>query len=491
MNNTMFTTGPAQPLERNFDISDYVNLDFDFDAPHESVNASSDTLLAEPLQSIGIFDPYLGYPNAFDTDYAGIRAPLSDDDSLDDNFYANQTSPEDLAKADTLQTTLGNYASLHEFAISQPMTFAQGCNSAVFEIPYLPSKMYQFPRDVSNDRSLPTPSQVMQEPSVWLPVSSQLQQHLNKVYASEIIRQLDTANPAPVLYFPAEEPYACSTSSIQSLPDNIPRPDPEITSISPSVLMRESNTLPSQHPVQIGMHNSVSPISDHTMLDLDDSGSSLIRTRAIDTSHSDNEPGTKRIKIAQAERLIGVAREMDSDRDDEPLITKKKIAKRQPLSLTREDDDSDCESENEPESESDNGRDTRSCDSGNSNFSSAPPSPILPSASVTGAGAPARPMFEQPPRQGSTWRYERAQEVRLREQRRKKWLQRRMEAFEVEGKAPNPKMQKLLKEIEDSEGFAEARDYGLEGRADGEEGLGSVGRRPVRKGARKSYVGQE
>lgn len=490
MNSTMFTTGPAQAHETKFNISDYVNFDFDFEAPHEDVDAPLDIFLAEPLQSTGTLDPRVGYPDAVDADYAGIPRLPSDDGYLANNIHATQAVLESLTKTDALQSTFDIQPSLDEFAIFAPTTVAPGGNSAVFEIPHFSSMSDQLPRHMSNNPSLPHHSQIMREPSIWLPVSSQLQQHLNTVYASELTRQLDTVNLAPVLYFPAEQAYPCLPSSVQSMRDDMPRPELVTTSIDPSVLMHERTALPSQGPVQNGMQSPISPVTDQTMPDLEYPGSILMRTRTLDTNDHDNEPAPKRVKLAQAQGVVNSAREVDSDSDDEAIITRKKIAQQHSLLLTTEDDNSDCESEIEPESESENNRHHRSGESGNSSSSSNLSSPILPYTPVMRAGKLAHPTFKQLPRQGSNWRYERAQEVRLREQRRKEWQQRRTRALGAQGKAPDRKMQKLLKEIEDSEGFAEAQDHGVEGGVDSEKDRGSVGSRPVRKGTRKSYFGQ-
>lgn len=220
-----------------------------------------------------------------------------------------------------------------------------------------------------------------------------------------------------------------------------------------------------------------------------------MRTRALDTSEHDTEPTPKRAKIAQVDELLNFAMDVDSDSDDEPIITEKKIAEQNLLPVTADSDNSDCESDPEPEtkSECENNCDQRSGDGGNSISSSTPSSPILPSTPVMRTGIPAHLGSTQLPRQGSNWRYERAQEIRLRELRRREWHKRRTTALDAKGKVPSRKMQKLLKDIEDSEEFAEPQDYGIEGRVEveGEEDRRSVRRRPVRKGARKSYVGQE
>ena len=493
MNSTIDTTGPAQTYETTFNISDYVNFDFDFDAPHESFHAPSDICVAHPSQSMVIHDPYVDFIDAADTEFANTFQPPSDCNVLG-NVNATQAASEGLFTGDAIQTALETDASHDDFSVLESTAFAQTIGSGARETISFPSKSIFPLEDVIADILVPSPSQIMQDPSIWLPVSPQLQQHLNIVYASDLVQQLNVPNPAPVLFFPAVEPFGPPTSSIQSPPNDVhtryippstPLPEIEITSISPTLLMHESPTL-----LQDFYYNCI-PSQPTRTSDNDNVEDSASEKRTLDTNETDPEPASKRTKTAQAESLPTLARDDDTDDDDEPEIISRRTTRQIPLPITAKKDDFVGESNAESESDFEDNRDDRFCDSASSGSLSAPSSPPLPPTPVVRAGIPAHPRTKQAPTHGPNWRYEKAQEVRLREQRRKEWKQKRTNPLGVRGKAPSRKMQKLLEEIEDSEGFAEAHGYRVEEGVGSEENRGSVCRRPVRKGARKSYVGQE
>lgn len=176
------------------------------------------------------------------------------------------------------------------------------------------------------------------------------------------------------------------------------------------------------------------------------------------------------------------AKNDDSDDDDEPILTRKRTTKRNRLPIISKDVESDEESADESE-------DCPDDDSSHSHSSS-----ILSATTatpVTQNGPSTLPTSQNIAKKGPTWRYEQAKEARLREQRRKEWNVRRANLSAGKGKAPNRKMKKLLAELEDSEEFAEAQGYKVEGSMDDDSDGDFVPKRPVRKGARKNYAGQE
>ena len=83
------------------------------------------------------------------------------------------------------------------------------------------------------------------------------------------------------------------------------------------------------------------------------------------------------------------------------------------------------------------------------------------------------------PSDSFNWRYEQQAQSSRRDQQVKLWRRRNEK---VKAKATNRRVQKLLEEIADTKEFAEVQGYEV-----GE----SMRERPVRNGARKSYVGQE
>lgn len=500
MNSTVSPNGPAQASETPFNISDYVNFDFDFETPHENTDAPSNTSVAQPFQSKAMLDPYVGFVDAVDTDFASTFQLLADGNTLGNSVNATRPTSEDLAMNDAFQTAIETGTSLDDFTVFEPTIFAQDIEPAALETRHPPSKLVRLPAHVSANPQLPTSSPILKQPSIWVPVSPQLQQHLNTMYASEIVQQRETSSPAPVLYFPAEEPCAYSTYSIQSLPNKVhtqyeiqqtPEPEREATPISPSLMMRESTAPSSQDPFPSGMHSPNPPTTECDAPHAKDPIPTLIKKHTLDASEPDSESSQKRTKIAQAGTLATVAMDGDSDNYDEPVITRKNIARQNPLPIAAEDDDSDGESEDDSENESENDYNDRSCNTNTSGSSAAPSSQLPSPIPVIQKGPSADSPAYQTPRKRPNWRYEQAQEVCLREQRRREWNLRRADTLSANVKAPNRKLQKLLKEIEDSEEFAEAQGFKVGEKMESDKDQGAVRRRPVRRGARKSYVGQE
>ena len=499
MNNTISTTCPAQAFETTFNISDYVNFNFVFETPHESVDTPSDISVVHPFQSMTVHDPLVGFVDAADTEFAGTFQLPGDCNVLGNSVNATQAAPEDIAMTDAIQTAFETDASCDDFNVFKSTAFAQSFDSGALETTSFPSNLISPFKHVLADHIVPDPSQIMHDPSIWLPVPPQVQQHLNTVYASELVQQLNVPNPAQVLFFPAKEPLGLSTSSNQSPsndvhagdePSQTARPELQTTLISPSLLMHESPTLP-QDLFSNGMHSPFTQTIDEDVLDIENLASALPQKRTVDTNEHDPEPALKRIRTAQAGNLPPVAKDDDTDDDDEPVITRGRTTRQISLPIAAKDDDSVGESKAGSEGESENNRDDRSCESDNSGSLSAPSSLPLPPTSIMRTGPSIHPRIKHATIHGPNWRYEQAQEVRLREQRRKEWNQKRTNPLGAKGKAPSRKMQKLLKEIEDSEGFAEAQGNTAEEGVESDEDRGPLRRRPVRKEAKKSYVGQE
>lgn len=499
MNNTISTTGPTHAFETTFNLSDYVNFDFIFEVPHESVDAPSDISVVHPFQSMAVHDPCVGFVDAADTESANTFQLSSDCNVLGNSVNATQAAPEGLAMTDAIQTAIEIDASRDDFNVFESTAFAQSVDPGALETTSFPSNLISPLKHVFADPFVPNPSQIMQDPSIWLPVSPQFQQHLNTVYASDLVQQLNVPNPAHILFFPAEEPLGPSTSSIQSPPNDVhtwyepsqtPQPELETSSISPSLLSHESPTLP-QELFSNGVHTPFTPTIDDGVLDVEDSAKPLLKKRTHNTNEADPEPPSKRARTVQVEHPSTIAKDDDTDDDDEPVITRRRTARQSPLPIAAKDDDSVGESEAESESESENNCDDRSRDSDKSGSLSAPSSSHLPPTPILRTGSSANQPTKQAPKQGPNWRYEQAQKVRLREQRRREWKLKRTNPLGAKGKAPRRKVLKLLEEIEDSVEFAEAHGYKVEEGAESEEERGPARRRPVRKGTRKNYVGQE
>lgn len=483
----MGSKGPAQAFETPFNMSDYVQFDFDFEAPHQTVDSISRTSVAEPLQGMSIHDPYTGFVDSFDAvdaDFAGIFQLPNGSIALGDGFNAIQAASEDLSMTDDILTVIETGSSLDDFSVFEPSVFAHGTDQAALEVPPSPSSR------------VPLISETHREPSRWVPASPELQQHLSTVYASQLSRISADPNATPVLYLAAEHESGSPASSISSLPNSVTtqyelpqtsRTKGEVPSIDPSLLTNGSPGLHRQELSSSGMFNPISLFTDSDAPNVEGIAMSRIKKRPLDANEPNSEPAPKRSKLAQAEPLPTVAKDDNSDDDDEPAMQRTKTALQIPLPMVAKDNKSHDEFENDSENKSEDGLDDKSYDSKSSDSSSASPYSILPPSPVARKGPSTLPPRNPTARKAPNWRYEQAEEVRLRNQRRKEWDRRRVNPPTSEGKALDRKMQKLLEEIEDTEGFAEAQGYKI-----GESvGKDSVRRRPVRKGARKNYVGQE
>lgn len=549
----MNSSGVAPVFEAHFDMSDYVNFDFNFEAPHQTLDNGSSISVAEPLQNMSIDNTYACLADAADTDFAGLfqlpngsnafgneinatpvasedlgnvngfrtpvtiptsiqglpaltlgpedlgmmdafDSPIDIDATLGDSVALNSDS-EDASMTDAFQTTVETDSLLDSFTVFKPTAFAHGIDQAVLEIPRSPSRLLPIPMQGNASPQSSFPSPIVREPSRWVLASPELQQHLNSVFAAQVIANSGKANPAPVLYFPAEQRLGFPANIIASLPSVIrthselpktSQPSTETRSIDPSLLMQGSGEWTPHQPFPNGIYSPISSITPADAPNAEDLALALIKKRALDANKSDSDSVSKRLKLALAEPFPGVAKDDDSDDDDEPVTTRKRTARQNTVPIIAKDDESDEMSEDESEDESKEDPDDESEKSDSSGFSPAPPATILPPAPVARRNPSAIPSSKPTAKKSPNWRYEQQQESRIRDQRRKEWIRRRVNPPSAKGKASNCKIQKLVEEIQDTEGFAEAQGYEI-----GESvGMDSVSGRPVRKGAKKSYVGQ-
>lgn len=510
--------------------------------------------MAASVQSISVDDPYAGAVDEVDTDFTGLfqlpdgsnalgngftatlapsegrgnpntsEAPVAAAASLDsfpackqmseDFVYSDAfgtpvdndarfgdvitISPvsEDLGMTDTFQTIIETDGSLDNFAVSRPTAFTHGIDPAALKIPrsplrWMPTLMQAkaIPQSPTSSQLIRGPSRLVSlspEPSRWVLASPELQQYLNMVYAKEIISYYRSPDPKPVLYIPVEQrsgsPLSDDSISPKTVPPQHESPQtswrrPEVLTMDPS-LLQGSVTLPRQQQLSNGMYSLTSPITDEGAQKAEDLASPPIKKRALDANESDSEPAPKRKKTAQAGSEPTVAKDDDSDDDDDPVTRRTRTARPAPQpTITKEEESND---------EADDGSvidaDDKTYDSDASGLSSAPPSPVPPPTPVSQKGSSTLPPRHSVLKKVRNLRYEQQQESRRRDQRRKTLNNRRMNQPVIKAK-----WQRLLEEIQDTEGFAEAQDHKIEGNVE----KGTVPRRPVRKGVRKNYVGQE
>ena len=548
--NSTMNSAPAS--DAPFNMSDYVNFDFDFDfeAPHQAVNSISTASVAEPFQSLSIDNLNLGLSEAADIEFprlsnfsdgssavfdgfhialaasvdlgnlgalqASIPRPTLIDGmhilELDpeksgmsdafpsrkdanagfDDFIAPNYNSETSPMTDAFRTITETDPSPDDLAVFGPTTFARGIDPTPLEVRRSQSIRVSNPtQDRVNSQSHLSP-QTVREPSRWVPASPQMQQYLNMLYAPQLVQPYTNPNPTPALYSPAQQKIRPSPpGSLISLA-NIPtqygspptmQPRFEISSIDPSLLMRENEGLPPQQPLSNGRHHPISPISDDIAPKAQDPESGPTRKRPLEAKGSDSGPGSKRAKAIEVDILPIGAEKDDADDDDEPGLIRRRAKWPRSIPIAAKghasEEESKHGSEDDPEDEA--------YDSNSPGFSSAPRSPILPLTPVVRKG-PSPPLPSSlVVKHGSNRRYEQQREPRVRDQQGKVWNRRRASKGSTKGKVPYRKMQKLLKEIEDTKEFAEAQGYEVDKSVEKD----SPPQRPVRKGARKSYVGLE
>ncbi|CAD6585856.1 MAG: hypothetical protein ASARMPREDX12_002139 [Alectoria sarmentosa] len=548
----MSCNGSAQASETPFNMADYVN--FDFEAPRQSIVVASETSMAESVQRISVDNTYTGAVDEVDTDFTELfqlpdgsnalgngvtatpaplegcgnpntsEAPIAAVASLD-SFPAFKQMSEDFVYSDAFGTPTDNDARfgdvitispvsedlgmtnafqkivetdvlLDNFAVSRPTAVTRVIDPAASKIPRSPSRWVPNFMQAKTIPQSPASSQVIREPlrfaplttepSRWVLASPELQQHLNMVYAKEIISYYGSPDPTPVLYVPVKQQYDSPLSEDSISPKTVPpqhkssqtsRLRPEILQIDPSLLQR-NETLPSQQQLSNGMSSPTSPIADEEAQKIEDPASAPIKKRVLDANLSDSEPAPKRNKTAQAGPELTVAKDDDSDDDDEPVTTRTRTARPAPQPTIAKDE----ESKGEADDGSVNDAEDETYDSDASGLSSAPPSPVPPPTPVKQKSSSTLPPRHSVLKKVRNLRYEQQQESRRRDQPKKTLNNRRMNQPVI-----TAKWQRLLEEIQDTEGFAEAQDHKIEGSVERD----FVPSRPVRKGARKNYVGQE
>ncbi|KAL9070544.1 MAG: hypothetical protein Q9161_004841 [Pseudevernia consocians] len=472
--------------ETPMNISDYVNLDFDFDFEairHRDDVPSEASVPVGSLHGMSIDHMFTDGVGSIDTEFTGLFQLFDGSNALGDSLTTtgSQRSSEQGSSHDAREALIADPTLLSGLSVAHLDSEMTDAFNKLTEInaPFgdytaidlgVESLGMADASQTTNEREpsvwVPTDLKSHQHPSGWVPVSQELQQHLNTVYASQLARNLASAHPAPVLYFPAQDSLVSPVSSIQSLLSGVHsqlaippvcQPGSELSSIDPSVLMHESTaTSPQKRPLN-NEHSSTSPAEDPAFFP--------IKKRAINASESDSEPVPKRIQTAQEESLLTVVK--DGESGDE---------------LKESDDQSEDDTMGASYDEYSN--------SNSSGRPSTSPSPILPPTTVTRKGS-SPPRNNPSVKKGPYWRYEQVKEVHLRNQRREKWNGRRAKHVNAKGEAYDRNMQRLLEEIEDTEEFAEAQGYKVTEKSGNDKDQDLVRRRPVRKGARKSYVGQE
>lgn len=448
----------AQGFEAPFNLGDYVAFDFDFEAPETSQAMSIDN----PLDA--------NYAENFNTVFTGTSQ------------HATPAASVDFSMMDAFPTASETGFPREDFTVFERMPLAADVDADPLHNPSSPPSW------------LPPTLDFQPEPSRWVPVPPELQKQLNTTYAPQLDLLSYDPNPAPVLFLAAEDQLGSPAWSAASHPSGdltgyeypqTSEPRAGTASIDPFLLMRESTGL---SPPWLPSHDTSSPsssISEQHAPEDDVLASNTTTKRAFDAVESEFEPTSKRIRTAEAEPMVDVTE--DREFDDVDGSAEKRVSVPQPDSLlvVVKNDEAEAMTEAQSQHESEKTQeDDSNNDSDSSTLSAAlapPPDPVQKTPSTLQSSNTSS-------KKNAYWRYEQANETDLRNQRRKQWSHRYTNANTgAKGKTPSRKMQKLLEEIEDSQSFVEAQGFKA-----GESVRGGSGaRRPVRSGARKSYVGQE
>ena len=322
------------------------------------------------------------------------------------------------------------------------------------------------------DRIL-TEQEIEQLASTWVPVSPwPQQQQLNSEVAPQLGTLAADPSPPPALFLPAEGGSIHPVSDIPFLPPNAdlpwngfpysPQLDATPSTVDPSLIVQGTGDVSSLLLPPAGTYDPILPDADAYVPDAEDQAGTSASMPAFATDDFQLEPAPKRTEIAES--LLDTSMDMESNDDDDGVVTGGESARHDslPTDVINEDDDGtldNCQGETNPVHVSDN--------SELSDPLSAHASSNLPADST--------------PEKDPDLRGEQAEETRLRGQRLEEKNRRRSaNRASVRAKAPTRKTQKLLKEIEDTKGFAGSQDVEV-----GEGG------RPVRRGVRKNYKGQE
>ena len=455
----MNSTDSANASEPSSNVFNFVDLDLDFGATHRSDGVQPETPWADDfLQARGSDHSPTDIVDANDTDFTRLFQLPDGSNALADGMTtdASQRTSEDCGD----QTVGGDSRT----GIDTDFPLDE-LNAKYVDLGNLSmADAFQTTTEQGSSTWAPLHLNHHQEPSRWVPASPHLQQHLNMVYAPQLTQYLADPYPAPVLYFPAQEPLASTMSGMPPLTSNVhPRPDfpqmphpiTETPSIDPSLLMHNIAAPLDQKPWSNLNFIPNLLATDEEASKVEDAALPPPEKRAFAVDESDPEPAPKRIRNSRG-RLLTTGWKGDR-------------------SKAVPQDDTDHES----------------CDSNSLGRYSAPPSPNRPFTPLTQKGPSTLSSGNPTAKKSPYWRYEEGKEVSLRVERRKeRGYRRAANPTNAGGKAPNRKMQRLLEEIEDTEGYTEAQGYIVEDSVESDKGQDFGRRRPVRKEQGRIMLGR-
>ena len=367
---------PAQASQQPFNMADYVNIDLDDESSGTSSTVQTashtSTSMTEPLQNLYTADT----SNEDLVMTEPSESALSSHATYCDSIMLSP-APENLHLTDAFQTPIERVAIPDHSAVVQPVAMLDGVENGASEVQQYSS-------------------------SNWVPVSSEMQRHLNMVYAAQIAKLSNDPNPPEMFLLPANGISAASQgpgipSLVNEHPAGIafsqtPHLHDEPGMVDPSLPVQGTGEMFPILPSSAGIYRQISPNADIYMPDHTTSTLTSLNKRALDPDHSDSEELLpKRIKTA---RELGLTVEILDPMDEDHM----------PMIQTKDEEEYDDEQDAEGEDDLD--------------YVTLRPKPSGEELPIFGEDNSDYIAPAPNPKRGPTWRYEQAHETRLRHLRR-------------------------------------------------------------------------
>ena len=487
-----------QAFEETFDMSEYINFDVDDDNSNPTTASTSTTSMAQTFQNVNVDGRTAHYGGMVDTNFAGMsqlphhvnpmdlqldvapvalagfggsNAPVATPATAHANFDAMDLGsgdvldmvdpfgvpvdfratychsltmspvPQEWDMTDNFQNPMEADGTLDDFTEANPMAFPGGVDlvPTMQEMEQLPAMNpdpqqwamtndFQYPMEsfAGGVDLVPTAQEIAQLPSMWTPVSQGLQQQLNSEFAPQLGLLAADPSPPPALLLPAEGASVHPVSNIPVLgAENLP--------VDPRLVVQGTDGLSSAHQPPASTYALVPSDADAFLLDTEDQ-SVLNSMLASGTDGFQLLPAPKRGKMAGT--FPATSEDLESDDDDDGVVTGAVTTQ---TDVKDEDYDETMDADGETDSD----------------YVSLIPDSSDPLSAHATSSLPSHERHEEGVRHQAI-------------------------DTSVAPKIYNCQTRKMLKEIENSRGFAGAQSVEV-----------GVNGRPVRKGARKNYEGQE
>ena len=437
---------PTQDVEATFNISDYTNYGFDFDGPNMALHPRLGAPIARNPGGMVTEGPGAGFVQPAGAGFNGTFNPSESSDALHQGFEVTHGALHEYDNPNHFQFSQPSYTSGPEYMSSDLRGLTHASANFNLNGPF---------QTIRNSGIWPDASTAV-EPAAFASYSDGASSHIWAPSRAQVSTQMQALPSIPAglsrpLTFTGEmvpQPSRWMPASPEHQRYLNQAYAPQLSRLSTDPNQQLVLFLPAQGPSNMLMPNNYPQLIDES-------------TANHRLSYSDTAawtPSTSLPLLLESRPEVPPPQASGSDTDG--LFLQRTEADTLIATRSNEKRASDVD-DSEPEPAPKRHR-TREAFEPNSNL-----------------GEADRPSGSSVSKKGPYWRYEHKSEFRLRVQRQKNWYHRQQSA---KGEFPNRKMQRMLDEIIDTKEFAEVQDHEVE-----ENGI----RRPVRKGARKSYVGQE